>query len=101
VSDATWWPWLVLLLLLLLRGAGHGLNSGMGWLFAVALGLREGRPAAVWRALGPLALGHAAAVALALGVAPGVVIPLAMLRCIVALALLGFGVHRLLRAHGS
>lgn len=93
MSDATWWPWLALLLL----GAGHGLNPGMGWLFAVALGLQEGRPAAVWRALGPLALGHAAAVALALGIAvvAGAVVPLAMLKWVVAVLLLGLGLHRL------
>ena len=34
----------------------------MGWLFAVALGMQEGRTRAVWRALTPLALGHALAV---------------------------------------
>jgi len=93
MSGTAWWPWLVLLLL----GAGHGLNPGMGWLFAVALGLQEGRPAAVWRALGPLALGHGAAVALALGVAAvvGAVIPVAMLKWVVTLLLLGLGIHRM------
>ena len=40
-------------------GAFHGLNPGMGWLFAVALGMQEGRRGAVWRALIPLTLGHA------------------------------------------
>src|SRR3712207_838588 len=52
-------PWLSLALL----GAFHGLNPGMGWLFAVALGLQEGSRAAVVRALGPVAVGHAASVA--------------------------------------
>ena len=33
------WPWLVLFGL----GAFHGLNPGMGWLFAVGLGLQERR----------------------------------------------------------
>ena len=47
------WPWVVLLVL----GAFHGLNPGMGWLFAVALGLQERRRAMVYRALGPIALG--------------------------------------------
>lgn len=32
-------PWLTLALL----GAYHGINPGMGWLFAVALGLQEKR----------------------------------------------------------
>ena len=52
-------PWITLALL----GAYHGLNPGMGWLFAVALGLQEGSRAAVLRAFGPIALGHAASVA--------------------------------------
>src|SRR6185437_14747270 len=38
-------------------GAVHGLNPGMGWLFAVALGLQERSRRALWRALPPLALG--------------------------------------------
>ena len=50
----TWWALSAL-------GAGHGLNPGMGWLFAVALGMQEKRSRAVWRALPPLALGHALA----------------------------------------
>ena len=53
------WPWLMLLAL----GAFHGLNPAMGWLFAVALGLQEQRLRAVGTALGPIALGHAIAIA--------------------------------------
>jgi hypothetical protein len=45
-------------------GAFHGLNPGMGWLFAVALGLHRQERHAVWLALVPIALGHAASVAL-------------------------------------
>ena len=37
------WPWLALALL----GAYHGLNPGMGWLFAVARGLQQGSRGAV------------------------------------------------------
>jgi len=58
--------WLALLGL----GAFHGINPGMGWLFAVALGLQEQRRSAVLRALLPIALGHAisiGAVVLVLG----------------------------------
>lgn len=47
-------------------GAFHGLNPGMGWLFAVALGLQERSRGAVLRALPPLAAGHAVAVVVAL-----------------------------------
>src|SRR5918998_2566248 len=51
-------PWISLGLL----GGYHGLNPGMGWLFAVALGLQERRRWAVLRAFGPIAAGHAASV---------------------------------------
>jgi hypothetical protein len=89
------WPWLALLGL----GAFHGINPGMGWLFAVALGLQEQHRAAVWHALLPLALGHA----LAIGVAvlamylAGQFLPLGVLKWIVAAMLLGFGLYRLFR----
>jgi len=38
-------------------GAFHGINPGMGWLFAVALGLQERRRGAVLSALLPLGIG--------------------------------------------
>ena len=88
-------PWLLLLSL----GALHGLNPGMGWLFAVALGLQEEKGRAVWRALPPLALGHALAVGLAVlivGVA-GLALDTNVLKWIVAIVLLGFGIYRLVR----
>lgn len=87
-------------LALLVLGAWHGLNPGMGWLFAVALGLQEQRGAAVWRALPPLALGHGVAIgaAVLLGVVAGVIASPAALRWGVAALLLAFGVFRLVRA---
>ncbi len=48
--------------LLLLLGAYHGINPGMGWLFAVALGMQERKGSAVAKALVPIALGHALAI---------------------------------------
>lgn len=54
------WPWITLILL----GAWHGLNPAMGWLFAVALGLQEQSRGAVFRALIPIAVGHALAIGL-------------------------------------
>ena len=54
------WPWVVLFGL----GAFHGINPGMGWLFAVCLGLQERRRKAVLAALPPIALGHALSVGL-------------------------------------
>ncbi|MET7394618.1 hypothetical protein ABZS66_14110 [Dactylosporangium sp. NPDC005572] len=40
-------------------GAFHGLNPGMGWLFAVATGFQERSRRAIVRALIPIAAGHA------------------------------------------
>ena len=82
---------------ILVLGAVHGINPAMGWLFAVSLGLQAQSGRAVWRALGPLALGHALAVAAALAVtaALGVVVPVAWLRWIAAVALLAFGIVHL------
>ena len=81
-------------------GALHGLNPGMGWLFAVALGMQRGDRRAVWHALGPLALGHAlaiaAAVAIALGL--GIVVPSVGVRWGAAVLLIGLGVLQL-RGH--
>src|SRR5262245_43775338 len=54
---------------LLMLGAYHGINPGMGWLFAVALGMQHGSARGVWRALPPIAIGHAAAVGAVLAVA--------------------------------
>lgn len=89
----TLWPWVALAGL----GALHGVNPGMGWLFAVALGLQEGSARAVWRALPPLALGHALAIvlAVALAAAVGGLIPIGPLKWAVAAVLLGFGIFRL------
>jgi hypothetical protein len=88
-------PWAALLLL----GGLHGINPGMGWLFAVALGLQEGNGRAVWRALPPLMGGHALAVAAAVAVAGviGLVVAPAALRWAVAAALLAMGLFHLLR----
>jgi hypothetical protein len=85
---------------LLVLGAGHGMNPAMGWLFAVALGLQAGSRRAVWGALGPLAVGHAAAIAAAIVVADtaGLVLPPSALRWTVAALLAGLGLYRLARA---
>ncbi|HSQ32972.1 MAG TPA: hypothetical protein VLN49_24120 [Gemmatimonadaceae bacterium] len=81
-------------------GVWHGINPGMGWLFAVALGLQEGRARAVWRALPPLALGHAIAVGAALAVALTLeaVIDPTVVRLGVAASLFVLGVSRFVRA---
>jgi len=80
-------------------GAFHGLNPGMGWLFAVALGMQEGKRSAVWWALIPLTLGHALAILAAIGVAmlAGTALSPAMLRWPVAILLAGLGIRQLYR----
>jgi threonine/homoserine/homoserine lactone efflux protein len=48
-------------------GAFHGLNPGMGWLFAVAVGVQERSRAAMLRALAPIAAGHALSILVVAG----------------------------------
>lgn len=81
-------------------GVFHGVNPAMGWLFAVSLGLQEGRRRGVLRALGPIALGHELAVV-------AVAVPLAVLGdafswvpVVGALALVAFGAWRLWTRRG-
>ena len=85
--------------MLMALGAFHGINPGMGWLFAVALGMQERRRGAVFRALVPLGAGHALAVggAVAATVAIGAVIPMDWLRWPVAGVLVSLGVLRVFR----
>jgi uncharacterized membrane protein len=85
--------------MLMALGAFHGINPGMGWLFAVALGMQERRRGAVLRALVPLGAGHAAAVAVAIGaaLAVGFAIPLAWMRWPIAAVLVSLGVLRFFR----
>ncbi|HET8625380.1 MAG TPA: hypothetical protein VFM14_17605 [Gemmatimonadales bacterium] len=84
---------------MLLLGGWHGLNPAMGWLFAVALGLQANRRSDLWRALPPLAVGHAAAVvaAIALAGAAGSLLSARALGWFVGAALVAFGIYRLVR----
>jgi hypothetical protein len=90
------WPWVALALL----GAYHGLNPAMGWLFALALGLQEKRRSAVVRALAPIALGHATAIAVAILLLRFLqqFFPMNLLKWGVAAILLTLGFYRLFRA---
>lgn len=83
-------------------GALHGVNPAMGWLFAVALGLQEKKGSAVWRALPPLALGHALSVGAVVGAAViiGRMVSPDTVRIAVAFVLASFGVYRLVGGHG-
>jgi hypothetical protein len=86
---ALWW--------MLLLGAYHGINPGMGWLFAVALGIQEQKGSAVARSIVPLAVGHALAIAVVVLAAAllGMVVPLTMVRYCVAAFLIGLGIFSL------
>jgi hypothetical protein len=88
-------PWTVLALL----GAFHGLNPAMGWLFAVALGLQNGRRRAVLEALPPIALGHLVSVAIVVVVVMAArrVVPLGWLGVVGGVALIALGVFKLVR----
>src|SRR5689334_9271462 len=87
--------------LMLLLGAYHGINPGMGWLFAVALGMQEQKGSAVARALVPIALGHALSIGgVVLTVAfLGVALPREAIRYPVAVLLFGLGIYSLVRHH--
>jgi hypothetical protein len=95
MNETTTWPWAALFLL----GAYHGINPGMGWLFAVALGMQEKNSTAVWRALGPITLGHALAIGVVVALAGLVqaVLPLHSLKIGAAVVLFAFGFYHLLR----
>jgi hypothetical protein len=84
---------------MILLGAFHGINPGMGWLFAVALGMQQGNARGVWRALPPIALGHLVSVGVVLLTAAllKLVIPLAILKIVIAAVLIVFGAYRLWR----
>jgi hypothetical protein len=85
--------------LMLLLGAYHGLNPGMGWLFAVALGMQEQKGSAVARSLLPIAIGHALAISSVVlaAVLLGMTLPLIVIRYFVAAVLVGLGMLCLVR----
>jgi hypothetical protein len=89
------WAWLAIVML----GAYHGLNPGMGWLFAVSNGMQAQRTSGVLFALPPIAFGHLLAMAAAL-------LPFTALgfylermddiRAVAGLILVMFGIYKLL-----
>jgi hypothetical protein len=87
--------------LMFLLGAYHGLNPGMGWLFAVALGMQEQKGSAVARSLVPIALGHALAIGGVVLVAAflGMTLPLVVIRYSVAAILVSLGIYCLVQHH--
>lgn len=91
------WGWPALFLL----GAYHGINPGMGWLFAVAVGMQQNSAQAVLRSLAPIALGHALAIGIAvlLGALLQIVMPPLYLKFAVAVLLVALGLYRIVRSH--
>jgi hypothetical protein len=91
------WPWLALAGL----GALHGLSPANGWMFAAAWGVHAGSGAQVRRALLPIAIGHAASIALVAGaVALGMVLDRAWVGHGAGALLVGAAALRLLRSAG-
>ncbi len=86
-------PWLAMIGF----GAYHGLNPGMGWLFALSLGLQQRSERAIWISLLPIAIGHATSVGLvAVIVLAGMrFVSSTTLQWLTAIILLTFGVYKL------
>jgi hypothetical protein len=92
-----WWPWAAIVLL----GAYHGVNPGMGWLFAVARGLQEQRRQAVLSSLLPIAIGHEASIVVVV-IAVSLTeqfVPTYLIRLLAALVLVSFGAYKLAKPH--
>lgn len=96
-GTAAWWPWLMVVGL----GLYHGINPAMGWLFAVALGLHRKSRGIVLLALVPIALGHAASVAIVLFVllTLGLVIDRSVFTWVAAGVLIGWAAWHALYGH--
>ena len=77
-------------------GAYHGLNPGMGWLFALSVGLQRQSDRAIWSSLFPIAVGHAASLALVavLVFVSAHYVSTPMLQITTALILIGFGIYK-------
>ncbi|CAN7235344.1 hypothetical protein LJR230_000810 [Trinickia sp. LjRoot230] len=82
-------------------GVFHGMNPAMGWLFATALGLQRGSRSALFAALPPLALGHAASVFVVTSsaLAFGFLANAAHLQLALGLFLIGWGAYHHFYGH--
>jgi hypothetical protein len=79
-------------------GCYHGINPGMGWLFAVSNGMQEKRGSAVFAALPPIAAGHVLAMAAVLLPFALVTVSLDQVRAlgvVAGVALIAFGGYKL------
>lgn len=99
----TLWPWLAIAGL----GALHGLSPANGWMFAAAWGVRargcaQERRAQVRRALLPIAIGHAASVAIVVcAVAQGILMDRTLVQSLAGALLIGVALYRWLRGAGQ
>lgn len=94
----TWRPWLAIAGL----GALHGLSPANGWMFAAACGVRARDGAQARRALLPIAIGHAASVAIvACAVAQGILIDRTLVRSLAGALLIGVASCRWLCGAGQ
>lgn len=88
------WPWLAVAGL----GALHGLSPANGWMFAAACGVRARDTAHARRALLPIAIGHAASVAVvACAVALGMWLDRSLVQGVAGTLLIGAASYRLMR----
>ncbi|MDT8305111.1 MAG: hypothetical protein RRC07_04190 [Anaerolineae bacterium] len=87
-------PWLAMVAF----GAYHGLNPGMGWLFALSMGLQRQSERAIWVSLLPIAAGHAASLALVavLVIAGAQFLSTTILELATAAVLLSFGLYKII-----
>src|SRR5215216_3812964 len=85
------------LLTMMAFGAYHGLNPGMGWLFALSLGLQSQSDRAIWKSLFPIAAGHALSLlVVAMAVVAGArFLPVSFLEIATALVLMSFGIYKI------
>ena len=95
---ANLWPWLAIAGL----GALHGLSPANGWMFAAAWGVRARDAGQARRALLPIALGHAASIAVvACSLAQGLSMDRALVQGLAGAMLVGAASYRLLRGAGQ
>jgi hypothetical protein len=95
---ANLWPWLAIAGF----GAFHGLSPANGWMFAAAWGVRARDGAQVRRALLPIAIGHAASIAVVACVfAQGLSMDRALVQGLAGALLVGAASYRMLRGAGQ
>ena len=92
-TPESWAP----LLTMMAFGAYHGLNPGMGWLFALSLGLQSQSERAIWRSLLPITAGHALSLLVVATVvlAGARFLPVPVLEIGTAVLLIGFGIYKI------